>query len=149
MNDTNTITTNFGKNLSALLAQLGIGKKLAADEIGISYNTMSNIINGNFSPSKDSVEKIEAFISKKGIDSSLLYKEEKSIRNFRVRISANLSGNEKSALRNTIINIEKLLNIIDDLEYNTPVLIYDYFDLYTCWYNGGLFYSSQRLYEFQ
>ena len=111
-----TITMNLGKNLSSIFSILGIRNKTAADEIGISYNTLSNIINQKFSPSNETLEKIKSFVEKKGFDTSMLYRSEKIVRNFRLRINSPLSGNEKAALRNSLIRIEKLLTVLDDID---------------------------------
>ncbi len=110
------ITTNFGKNLSMLISLIGIRHKEASEQIGISYNTLSNIVNNNFNPSEETINKIESFVTKKGFDKSMLYIVRKPIRNFRIRIKKTLSGNEKATLRNTLIEIEKLINYIDKLE---------------------------------
>ena len=129
MNNSKTITINFGKNLSTAIHLLGMRNKVAADEIGISYNTLSNIINQKFPPSKESVEKIESFMARKGMDISLLYKDGQSILNARVRIEAPLSGNEKAAFRNTLVKLERLLVTLDDLK--DKMELFGYFDIYT------------------
>ncbi|MBP3772121.1 MAG: hypothetical protein J6I53_05435 [Treponema sp.] len=150
MNNSETITTSFGKNLSFLIGTLGMSKKAAAAEIDLSYNTLSNIINQNFPPAKESIEKIKVFITKKGFDISLLYKSEIIIRNFRIRIDSKLSGNEKSALRNTLTKIEHLLNLIASLEHDKGLYLHGYFDLYALPYaDYADFYSCQRLDEFR
>lgn len=155
MATSNTITTDFGTNLSSVIHLLGLRNKLAADEIGISYNTLSNIINQKFPPSKESIERIEAFVTRKGLDTALLYKQEPSVLNFRIRIDSPLSGNEKSALRNTRAKIEHQLIILYDLEHsnfdhNKHIDLVNYFDLYALPYgNCPVFYSCERLSEFQ
>lgn len=141
-----TITTNFGKNLSMLISLIGIRHKEASEQIGISYNTLSNIVNNNFNPSEETKNKIESFVTKKGFDKSMLYIVRKPIRNFRIRIKKTLSGNEKATLRNTLIEIEKLINHIDKLENEGTLPIDDFFDLYTGTYKkiDSFDYSERR-----
>ena len=141
-----TITTNFGKNLSMLISLIGIRHKEASEQIGISYNTLSNIVNNNFNPSEETKNKIESFVTKKGFDKSMLYIVRKPIRNFRIRIKKTLSGNEKATLRNTLIEIEKLINHIDKLENEGYLPIDDFFDLYTGTYKkiDSFDYSERR-----
>lgn len=140
------ITTNFGKNLSMLISLIGIRHKEASEQIGISYNTLSNIVNNNFNPSEETINKIESFVTKKGFDKSMLYIVRKPIRNFRIRIKKTLSGNEKATLRNTLIEIEKLINHIDKLENEGTLPIDDFFDLYTGTYKkiDSFDYSERR-----
>ena len=49
---------SYGTNLSAILGMLKIRYKEAADKIGISYNTLSNIQNNKVLPSEDTKNKI-------------------------------------------------------------------------------------------
>ena len=148
MNEINTNTITVGKNLTSIISYLNLSNKMAAEEIGISYNTLSNIKNGNFPISAATMEKIENFLTKHNLAVNLLYKENIPVRNSRLRIQKPLSGNEKSAARNTVSKIEKLLITIDSLEQNLEP--YKYFDIYTLPYgNISLFDVSQRLSEFR
>lgn len=84
------------------------------------------------------------------MEASLLYKGENFIRNFRIRIDSKLSGNEKSALRNTLTKIEHQLNFISGLEHDKGLYLHSYFDSYALPYaDYDIFYPSQRLFEFQ
>lgn len=122
---------------------------MAAEEIGISYNTLSNIKNGNFPIAAATMEKIEKFLIKHNLDVNLLYKETIPVCNFRLRIKKPLSGNEKSALRNAVAKLEKMLATIDTLENKKNFRLFGYFDIYTWSYaNISLFDTSQRLSEF-
>lgn len=147
MGNSKTFTTTFGRNVSSLISTLGIRYKIAADQIGISYNTLSNIMNNKFAPSEETVKKIKDFIKRNGMAISLLYSEEKIICNFRLRVDSELSGNEKSALRNTLIKIGRLLNQIS--EWETKLAFDEYFDIHTFPYKKcELFYVCDRLSEF-
>ena len=149
MNEINTNTITVGKNLTSIFSYLNLSNKMGADEIGISYNTLSNIKNGNFPISAATMEKIEAFLTKHNLDVNLLYKENVPVRNFRLRIQKPLSGNEKSALRNTVAKLEKLFVTIDTLENEKNFRLFGYFDIYTWPYaHISLFDISQRLPEF-
>ncbi|MBO4437974.1 MAG: ImmA/IrrE family metallo-endopeptidase [Spirochaetaceae bacterium] len=149
MKETNTNTITIGKNLTSIISYLNLSNKMAADEIGISYNTLSNIKNGNFPISAATMEKIENFLTKHNLDVNLLYKENIPVRNFRLRIQKTLSGNEKSALRNTVAKLEKLFVTIDTLEDKKKFFLFGYFDRYELPYgNIQRFDASQRLYEF-
>lgn len=146
--ETNTMIV--GKNLSSILSYLKMSAKTAAEEIGISYNTLSNIKNGNFPISASTKEKLETFLKKYNLDIDLLYKEEKSVCNFRLRISKPLSGNEKSSVRNAIVKIERLLSVIDTLEHRNSLELFKYFDVYTWPYKDiSLFDTTQRLSRFR
>lgn len=151
MGNSKTFTTTFGRNVSSLISTLGIRYKIAADQIGISYNTLSNIMNNKFAPSEETVKKIEDFIKRNGMAISLLYSEEKIICNFRLRIDSELSGNEKSALRNTLIKIGRLLNQISEWEIKfPPKLVFDeYFDEYSLpSEDNNCLYPAMRCYKF-
>ncbi len=148
MSNINTNTITIGKNLTSIFSYLGISNKIAAEEIGISYNTLSNIKNGNFPISAATMEKIEKFLIKHNLDVNLLYKENSPVCNFRQRIKKPLSGNEKSALRNTVAKLEKLFEISNTLE--SHLTLSNYFDLYTWPYRKeGDLNISQRLAEFR
>lgn len=138
-----------GKNLAQIISSLNMTNRVAAEKIGISYNTLSNIINGHFLPSEETIEKIKLFVEERGKDASLLFKTEPSVCNFRLRVTAGLSGNEKAALRNTVQKIERLLIILHKLEQKSFPL-YNYFDIYALPYEGNaLFDAVQRRSEFQ
>lgn len=140
-------TTTFGQNLSSLIGILGIRYKIAAEQIGISYNTLSNTVNNKFPPSEETVKKIEDFIKRNNMEISMLYNEEKIICNFRVRVDSELSGNEKSSLRNTLIKIVRMLNKIS--EWESGLVFDEYFDIYTLPYKDRqLFYAFDRRSEF-
>ena len=53
---------SYGTNLAAILGILKLNNKSASEKIGISPNTLSNILNEKFEPSEDSKEKILLFI---------------------------------------------------------------------------------------
>lgn len=150
MSEINTNTITIGKNLTSIFSYLNLSSKMAAEEIGISYNTLSNIKNGNFPISAATMEKIESFITKHNLDVNLLHKEYIPVCNFRLRIKKPLSGNEKSALRNTVSKLEKLFVISDTLEHENHLALFEYFDRYTLPYGTiELFDVSQRLYNFR
>lgn len=149
MNETNTNTITVGKNLTSIFSYLNLSSKMAAEEIGISYNTLSNIKNGNFPISAATMEKIENFLIKHDLGVNLLYKENIPVCNFRLRIKKPLSGNEKSALRTTLSKLEKLFITIDTLEHKQHLKLYEYFDSHTWPYRDNKpFDASQRLSEF-
>lgn len=144
------ITSNVGKNLSYIISSLNMTNKAAAEKIGISYNTLSNMVNGRFLPSEETMEKIERFVKRSGVDVSLLYKNEKPICNFRLRITAGLSGNEKAALRHTVQKIERLLDIVYNFENEQFSPLGEYFDAYTLPYKSDkLFHPYLRQRQFQ
>ena len=150
MSNINTNTITIGKNLTSIFSYLGISNKMAAEEIGISYNTLSNIKNGNFPISAATMEKIEKFLIKHNLDVNLLYKENIPVCNSRLRIKKPLSGNEKSALRNTVSKLEKLFVISDTLENKNKLTTSKYFDRYTLHYsNSERFDTSLRLSKFK
>ena len=62
------ITSHVGKNLSYIISSLNMTNKAAAEKIGISYNTLSNIVNCRFLPSEETMEKIERFVKRIGVD---------------------------------------------------------------------------------
>lgn len=144
------ITSHVGKNLSYIISSLNVTNKAVAEKIGISYNTLSNIVNGRFLPSEETMEKIEQFVKRIGVDVLLLYKNEKPICNFRLRITACLSGNEKAALRHTVQKIERLLDIVYNFENEQFSPLGEYFDAYTLPYKSDkLFHPYLRQRQFQ
>ena len=113
---------SYGTNLSAILGILKINYRDAADKIGISYNTLSNIQNDRFSPSEDTKKKIASFLSLYGFSEKDLEREEKVFQNIRIRSSKQLSGLEKSQFRDDFHKFSEILeksdsNKLDWIDY--------------------------------
>ena len=116
---------SYGTNLSAILGMLKIRYKEAADKIGISYNTLSNIQNNKVLPSDDTKNKILNFLSPYGFSEADLMKEDKIFQNIRIRSAKELSGLEKAQFRE---DFRKFLSILEESDSNKISWIEDYFD---------------------
>ena len=116
---------SYGTNLSAILGMLKIRYKEAADKIGISYNTLSNIQNNKVLPSDDTKNKILNFLSPYGFSEADLMKEDKIFQNIRIRSAKELSGLEKAQFRE---DFRKFLSILEESDANKNSWIDNYFD---------------------
>ena len=116
---------SYGTNLSAILGMLKIRYKEAADKIGISYNTLSNIQNNKVLPSEDTKNKILNFLSPYGFSEADLMKEDKIFQNIRIRSAKELSGLEKAQFRE---DFRKFLSILEESDGNKISWIKDYFN---------------------
>ena len=96
---------NYGTNLAYFLNEKRISKKQAAEKIGVSINTLSNIVNDRVNPSEETKKRIISFIKELGYNDSDLLSEISFIKNTRIRATATLSGIEKSIIREALINI--------------------------------------------
>ena len=99
---------SYGTNLSAILGMLKIRYKEAADKIGISYNTLSNIQNNKVLPSDDTKNKILNFLSPYGFSEADLMKEDKIFQNIRIRSAKELSGLEKAQFQKISFNLRRI-----------------------------------------
>lgn len=119
----------YGANLSVCLKKLHLTNKEAAEKIGISCNTLSNILNDKFSVSRESKNKISSFLSANGFSEDDLKKEKIIFKNFRAFSSKELSGIEKSQFREEFYSFMEVLKKSDSNE-NKQVWIdcFDYCD---------------------
>ena len=106
-------TMSYGRNLSAILGMLKIRYKEAADKMGISYNTLSNIQNDKVQPSEDTKRRILNFLSSYGFSEDDLMKEDKIFQNIRIRSTKDLSGLEKAQFREDFRNFISILEKSD------------------------------------
>ncbi len=97
------------ENLRRIIKSLNEPIKVIAEQIGISHNTLSNIINGKVEPNTETLNKIINYLKSKGYNESDLYKEEPVINNFRIRANKELSGYEKSIVQQDILDFADLL----------------------------------------
>lgn len=119
---------SYGTNLSACLGILKLTNKNAADIIGISYNTLSNILNNKVEPSDESRKKILTFLESHGFSEEDLLKDSKIIQNIRIRSSSILSGIEKAQFREDFINFMKILEKSDSEKMKWVEDCFDYCD---------------------
>jgi len=131
---------SYGTNLSAILGMLKIRYKEAADKIGISYNTLSNIQNDKFMPSEDTKKKILNFLSPYGFSEADLMKEDKFFQNIRIRTAKELSGLEKAQFREDFRNF---LLILEESDSNKISWIEDYCKIFDRPMDSG----QQTLYD--
>lgn len=117
---------SYGTNLSTCLKKLKLTNKEAAEKIGISCNTLSNILNEKFSPSDESQSKISAFLIANGFSEKDLTKEKMIFKNFRIFSTKELSGIEKSQFRDEFYSFVEMLKKSDSNE-NKQIWA-DYFD---------------------
>lgn len=116
---------SYGTNLSAILGMLKIRYKDAADKIGISYNTLSNIQNDKVLPSEDTKKKILEFLSSNGFSEADLMKEDKIFQNIKIRTTKELSGLEKAQFREDFRNF---LSILEKSDSNKISWLEDYYE---------------------
>ena len=115
------------ENLRRIIKSLNEPIKVIAEQIGISHNTLSNIINGKVEPNAETLKKIVNYLKTKGFEESDLYKEESVINNFRIRTNKELSGYEKSLVQQTILDFADLLKE-SDKKINIANEYFDYCD---------------------
>ena len=104
---------SFGFNLSNILKKNDITKADAAKAIGISINTLSNILNEKVDPSEDSKTKILNYIRPLGYSEEDLESTEAIIPNLRIRSLEKLSGIEKAIIRESLNDIISLIKKSD------------------------------------
>lgn len=137
---------NLAKNLKLIISELNLTNVKASELIGISNNTLTNILNNNKETSRKTIEQIERFLKQNNIETEKLYANPQSNIKFRIRVRAELSGNQKSALNRLVITTEDKITQIKNGDKNWE----EYFDIYTLPYkNNDLFYSFDRLNEFR
>lgn len=112
------------ENLPRIIKSLNKPIKEIAEEIGISTNTLSNIKNGKVEPNGETLTKILSYLRAKEISEEEINKEEPVIQNIRIRTNKQLSGIEKSLLKE---DISDFINILSDSE-RTINKAFDYFD---------------------
>lgn len=100
-------------NLPRIIKSLNKPIKDIAEEIGISPNTLSNIKNGRVEPNGETLNKIITYLVNQGIDEKDIYKEEPVIQNIRIRTNKELSGLEKSLLKEDLTDFAILLSESD------------------------------------
>ena len=115
------------ENLRRIIKSLNEPIKVIAEQIGISHNTLSNIINGKVEPNAETLKKIVNYLKTKGFEESDLYKEESVINNFRIRTNKELSGYEKSLVQQAILEFADLLKE-SDKKINIATEYFDYCD---------------------
>lgn len=115
----------IGRNLAAILIRLNLSLKKAAEEIGISPNTLTNIITEKTEISEKTLTAIKLFLKNEGISENELYKEKIQIPNIRIRVNSELAGNEKANIQNTLIHFENKVEILKILKDSS-----EYFDMY-------------------
>ncbi|MBQ3642160.1 helix-turn-helix domain-containing protein, partial [bacterium] len=96
---------SYSDNLSQILKSQNILKNEASAKIGISVNTLSNILNGKVIPSESTKNKILDFIRLLGYSEKDLELDNINLPNLRIRSNSELSGIEKSMLREDLIKI--------------------------------------------
>lgn len=118
----------IGRNLADILKRLNLSLKKAAEKIGISPNTLTNIITEKTEISEKTLAAIKLFLKNEGISENELYKEKIQILNIRIRVNSELAGNEKANMQNTIIDFENITDILKEIEKTLPLI--EYFSLY-------------------
>lgn len=109
---------SYGDNLSQILKTQNILKNEASTKIGISVNTLSNILNGKVIPSESTKNKILDFIRLLGYSEKDLELDNINLPNLRIRSNSELSGIEKSMLREDLIkNILVIKKAVNDVEF--------------------------------
>lgn len=137
---------SYGTNLAYFLNEKRISKKQSAEKIGVSINTLSNIINDRVNPSEETKIRIISFIEELGYNESDLLVDINFIKNSRIRTSTTLSGIEKSIVREALINIFKIIKKSD----NNFTKWIDVFDIYDFRDNKGetiTFYERRKILE--
>ena len=109
---------SYGENLSACIGILKMTYKDAADEIGLSPNTLYNIQNNITEPSEDSRKKISNFLTLHGFAEEDLLKEDKIFQNIRIKSSKSLSGIEKAKFREDFRKFMSILQKSDSDKMN-------------------------------
>lgn len=136
---------SYGTNLAAILGILKLNNKSASEKIGISPNTLSNILNEKFEPSEDSKEKILLFIISRGFSEEDLLKEDKIFQNIRIRCSKMLSGLEKAQFRDDFHNFMKNQLEKSDSKPEEWLNYFEIFDRPTENTNQETFYDRRKL----
>ena len=108
---------NLKDNLPRIIKSLNKPIKDIAEEIGISPNTLSNIKNGKVEPNGETLNKILTYLKNHGIDEKEIYKEEPVIPNIRIRTNKELSGFEKSLLKEDLTDFANVLSDSEMLKY--------------------------------
>lgn len=109
---------SYSDNLSQILKSQNILKNEASTKIGISVNTLSNILNGKVIPSKSTKNKILDFIRLLGYSEKDLELDNINLPNLRIRSNSELSGIEKSMLREDLIKIILVIKkAVNDVEF--------------------------------
>lgn len=135
---------NYGTNLTLCLKKLQLTNKEAAHKIGISCNTLSNILNNRFSPSKDTHNKILSFLTANGFSKEDFMKEEIIFKNFLLYSSRELSGIEKSQFRNEFYKFIELLKRSDSSKH-IWIDYFDYIDMPTEYYEQETLWERREL----
>ena len=117
-----------GRNLADILQKQGLSNKEFIEEIDISPNTLTNIINEKTKISPKVKCSILNFLKEHGISEAELYKEKIQIPNIRIRVNSELAGNEKANMQNAIIDFENKIEILKILEDKLCLL--EYFSMY-------------------
>ncbi len=117
-------TMNLNENLPRIIKSLNKPIKDIAEEIGISPNTLSNIKNGKVEPNGETLNKILSYLKANGISEEEINKEQPLIQNIRIRTNKELSGIEKSLLKDDLSDFAKLLAESDRSIQNA----FNYFD---------------------
>lgn len=109
---------SYSDNLSQILKSQNILKNEASTKIGISVNTLSNILNGKVIPSESTKNKILDFIRLLGYSEKDLELDNINLPNLRIRSNSELSGIEKSMLREDLIKIILVIKkAVNDVEF--------------------------------
>lgn len=114
-------------NLPRIIKSLNKPIKDIAEEIGISTNTLSNIKNGKVEPNGDTLNKLLTYLKNNGISEEEINKAEPVIENIRIRTTKELSGIEKSLVRQSILEFTDLLKESDN-KINIANEYFDYCD---------------------
>ena len=104
---------SYRDKLSACIRILKLSYTDAAEKIGISPNTLYNILNNRTEPSEDSQKKISIFLEKNDFSEEDLQKFEKIFQNLRIRSSKELSGIEKAKFREDFLEFMNILQKSD------------------------------------
>lgn len=115
----------FGFNLSNILKKNNIARTDASKVMGISVNTLSNIINEKVEPSEDTRVKIINYVKTLGYTSKDLENSEAIIPNLRLKSLQKLSGIEKAIVRESLNDIIGLIKQSDNAYVSEWI---DYFD---------------------
>lgn len=116
---------NLGFNLSNILKKNNISRADAAKTMGISVNTLSNIMNEKVEPSEDTRTKILNYLKPLGYTADDLDNSEAVIPNLRLKSLQKLSGLEKAIVRESLNDIIGLIKQSDNV-YGPEWI--DYFD---------------------
>lgn len=109
---------SYSDNLSQILKSQNILKNEASTKIGISVNTLSNILNAKVIPSESTKNKILDFIRLLGYSEKDLELDNINLPNLRIRSNSELSGIEKSMLREDLIKIILVIKkAVNDVEF--------------------------------